>query len=206
MLKTLLCLSLVPATLLLVGCGSEEPAASVAQAAAPANAAKNGSDTTAAAGSQQAEAVVSQFLDRIRRGAGQASAEELLTNQARSVISRFGGVQSLGAPDAQFVVTRSQPAPSVEGEPAGQSLLVHTVWAEPVTAEDGAESVEKTQVVWAVQQEAGQWRISGMVIELVPGEAPTVIDFENEQQIATLFGGGTSTEEVAEATSESVSR
>ena len=126
--------------------------------------------------------VVSQFLDRVRRGGEDSDAGILLTTRAQSELKRIGrSVQPIGSPDAFFNVTRSEPVP---GEP--DSMLVHSIWSEP--SGDGTNS--DYQVVWAVQRESDQWRISGLAMELQPGQPPTIIDFENGDLMAKLLDDG----------------
>jgi len=177
----------------LVGCGSssENTASNSSSASSETSLASVPGQTPSSPGSgldaarDEAARVVNQFLDRIRRGGGDNRADELLTTTARAEINRVGGVQTIGAPDSKFVVTRSQPAPTEDGSLMTDAMLVHSVWSD---AGSEAEGTTETQVVWAVQQEFDQWRISGMAIELVPGQAPTIIDFENRNQMTQLFG------------------
>ena len=129
--------------------------------------------------------VVSQFLDRVRRGGQDSDAGILLTQRAQSELKRIGrSVQPIGSPDAHFNVTRSEKVP---GET--DSMLVHSIWSEPsATSDSGAETPRiDYQVVWAVQREHGQWRISGLAMELQPGQPPMIIDFENGDLMAQLL-------------------
>src|SRR6056297_1604507 len=142
------------------GCGSKpaEPSA-----AAPANAGRANSTAAVASPSD----VVSQFLDLVRRGGPDSGAGELLTARAQGELKRIGrSVQPIGSPDASFEVTRSEAVPNEEN-----SALVHTVWSEP----NQAGSTDSFQVVWAVQRESSQWRISGLALEMEPGQDPLVI-------------------------------
>jgi len=124
--------------------------------------------------------VVSQFLDEIRRGGQDSRAHELLTQKAQAELKRIGRtVQPIGSPDAGFQVTRAELVPD---EP--DSALVHSIWSEPNG--DGATSSD-FQVVWAVEQEAGKWRISGLVMEVDPNQPPVIIDFENGEMMARLL-------------------
>lgn len=155
----------------LAGCG-REPAADeskpVASAAQPPH-----TDTP------DPKAVVSQFLDRVRRGGDQANAGALLTERAQQELERIGrSVQPIGSPDARFQVTRSE---SVPGDPG--SALVHSVWSEP--AADG--KTQEYQVVWALELDPEQWRISGLALEFRPGVDPQIIDFENGELMAKLL-------------------
>ncbi len=123
--------------------------------------------------------VVSQFLDEVRRGGEDSSANELLTVRARTELSRIGhAIQPIGSPDARFLVTRAETVPGEEA-----SALVHSVWSEPNA--DG--STTDSQVVWALQREQSNWRISGLAMELEPNEDPLIIDFENAELMAKLL-------------------
>lgn len=192
------CTALLLAACVSVGCGgTSDPVAETSQG--DAGAAGNASLAAAQGSSPQpseaeaAATVVKQFLDRVRLGGPDSRADEFLTNTARNEINRVGGVQTLGAPEARFLVTRSQPAPDESGGIIPGAMLVQSVWIE--TSDDLADQASpdqpqtsETQVVWAVQKELDQWRISGMAIELAPDQPPTIIDFENRQQLAQLFG------------------
>ncbi|QEG43494.1 hypothetical protein [Roseimaritima ulvae] len=179
MFKVGLGMGAVLIALTLTGCGSKTPVASndsSGPAAAPA--------ATQAAGQAPQNgptAVVSEFLDRVRRGgAAQVEAARLLTTRAQAECQRTGlQMDSVGSPDARYEVTRSEPVPDVPG-----AALVHSLWIEP--SEEGGET--SFQVVWYTQQEADAWRISGLVMELEPGTDPIMIDFENGDQAAAMLG------------------
>jgi hypothetical protein len=155
----------------LIGCGSssqvaERPAAEAASA------------TQTATLSSPAD-VVSQFLDEIRRGGKDSNANDLLTVRARSELNRIGqAIQPIGSPNARFLVTRAETVPGEE-----TSALVHSIWSEPNV--DGTKT--DFQVVWALQQEQADWRISGLAMELEPNEDPLIIDFENAELMAKLL-------------------
>lgn len=154
-----------------IGCG---PGPKVAEVPPPATEAAP--QTTAVRGPTD---VVSQFLDEVRRGGKDSNANELLTERARSELNRIGrSVQPIGSPDAAFVVTRAELVPGEK-----DAALVHSVWSEP----NGDGSVSDFQVVWAVRRESGQWRISGLAMEVVPDQDPVIVDFENGELMAKLL-------------------
>ena len=159
-MKPLTICSFVLSLALITGCGSGTPANEGQEA-----------DATAANGASapvmpSPTDVVSLFLDEIRRGGQDSSAQSLLTQRAQAELSRIGHtVQPIGSPDARFDVTRAQPVP---GE--ANAALVHSLWREP--AADG--TLQDYQVVWAVEKEAAGWRISGLAIEVAP--KPTASD------------------------------
>lgn len=123
--------------------------------------------------------VVSQFLDEIRRGGQDSHAHHLLTQRAQAELKRIGRtVEPIGSPDARFSVTRAEMLPE-----ENNSALVHSIWMEP----NGDGTTSDYQVVWAVEQEAGQWRISGLAMEIDPKQSPLIIDFENGEMMARLL-------------------
>ncbi|WP_146528570.1 hypothetical protein [Novipirellula artificiosorum] len=125
--------------------------------------------------------VVSQFLDRVRRGGEGSGAEKLLTERAQAELKRIGRtVEPIGSPDAHFNVTQAR---GIEGEP--NAMLVQSIWSEP--AEDGTHS--DFEVVWAVHRGADGWRISGLVMDVEPGQPPVVIDFENGEEMEKMLVG-----------------
>lgn len=128
-----------------------------------------------------ATTVVSEFLDRVRRGgAAQVEAARLLTARAQAECQRTGlQMGSMGSPDARFEVTRAESLPDSD-----DAVLVHTLWIEP-TAEDKEATY---QVVWAMQREPEGWRISGLVMEMEPGTEPIVVDFEDGDQAVAVLG------------------
>ncbi|TWU08145.1 hypothetical protein [Stieleria varia] len=162
-----------------VGCGSSDVAQNSGDAATErGNVAQTTSTNPATASPGD---VVSQFLDRVRRGGSDSGAGQLLTQKAQQELARIGQeIQPLGTPDARFDVTRSVAIPGEEN-----AAWVHSIWSEP----GNAGEVTSTQVVWKLSREADGWRISGMALEIDPNTAPLEIDFENGTQLAnTLFG------------------
>lgn len=172
--------------LALLGCGgSSEVADSAAtRPKAPAN-------ESSAQPQMRPEEVVAQFLDRIRRGGDGNDAGEMLTQKAQSELRRIGRtVQPIGSPNARFEVSRSEEIPGEAG-----SALVHSVWSEP--GPDG-ELIEY-QVVWAVERDPRQWRISGLAMEFEPGQDPEIIDFEDGELMAQLLNAGERQNDAPEA-------
>ena len=135
--------------------------------------------TAASLPASSATDVVSQFLDEIRRGGQDSQAHRLLTKRAQQELKRIGRtIQPIGSPDARFEVTRAEVVPDEEN-----SVLVHSIWSEPKA--DGTS--DDFQVVWAVEQESGKWRISGLVMQASQNDLPMVIDFENGELMAKLL-------------------
>lgn len=160
---------LLTAITLQLGCGKSQP---VAQPTQPE------SQPTTAGETSPAE-VVSQFLDRVRRGGVDSGAGDLLTQKAQSELARIGrSVQPIGSPDASFKVTRSEQVPGED-----QARLVQSIWTEPNA--DGTQS--SYEVVWAMQRETNGWRISGLAMEMIAGQPPMVVNFEDGELMAKLL-------------------
>ena len=154
------------------GCGTSTETTSEAPA-------QPSTQATVAAVTSSPTDVVSQFLDQIRRGGQDSPANQMLTQKAQSELKRIGRtVEPIGSPDARFQVTRAEMVPD-----EANSALVHSIWSEP--DEDGTTS--DFQVVCAVEQEAGAWRISGLAMEVDPNESPVIIDFENGELMAQIL-------------------
>lgn len=158
------------ALLCISGCGpNNTPTPSSPAPAADASAAQNASATD----------IVSQFLDEIRRGGQDSRAHQLLTQKAQSELKRIGRtVQPIGSPDARFQVTRAEAVPDQPN-----SALVQSIWTEP--SENGTS--RDYEVVWAVERQDGDWRISGLVMDVAQDQSPIVIDFENGEMMAKLL-------------------
>lgn len=177
-------------TISVVQCGcSKQETASTPNAATPALAAEQTPQQAS-----EAEAVVSHFLDRIRRGGENHNAMALLTDRAQSELKRIDQVvQPIGSPDARFEVTRSTPMP-IDVNADGQAVtgrLVHCIWTEPAVAAEGDQAATEPQtyqVVWSVILQPDGWKISGLVLEMNAEEPPMVLDFENGEQMAKILG------------------
>jgi len=171
------------------GCGSKETAQTPARGTPATSVGENANEAS------ESEAVVSHFLDRIRRGGEDHNAMELLTTTAQSELRRIGQVvQPIGSPDAKFEVTRSTPMPTDEslGENNVNGRLVHCLWSEPAMRNADGQTVsapQTYQVVWSVMRQKDGWKISGLVLEMSAEEPPMVLDFENGNQMAMILGG-----------------
>ncbi len=160
------------------GCGSSTAPTASTQAAANASSATP-SSMAVPEDVHVATATVSQFLDAIRRGGDTGGADRLLTQNAQNVLRRIGrSVQPIGSPDALFQVTRAE---AVDDQPG--AALVHSTWTEP----NGSGGQDTYQVVWALEREASGWKISGLAMDLSEAEAPLIVDFENETEMAKLL-------------------
>ncbi|WP_254508310.1 hypothetical protein [Anatilimnocola floriformis] len=113
--------------------------------------------------------VVSVFLEAMRAADG-VSVETLLTTQAREETKRHNmPVEPVAAPHAQFQVAAPQYLPM---NPNGAH--VQAQWAES----DGMTTYTHT-VIWVLRRQAEGWRIAGFAIELVPGQGPQFLNFED---------------------------
>lgn len=186
----------------LVGCGSNassDPSNGLANAgqSATTNAVLNANKTSVP--TVAATDVVSQFLDLVRRGGVDSGASTLLTAKAQSELNRIGRtVQPIGSPDARFVVTRAESLPENP-----DATLVHSIWKEPIGQGSGqntetaagessakaspSNAIMEYQVVWALQKEANQWRISGLAMEIDPSQNPLIVNFEDGNRMAALL-------------------
>ena len=174
---------LAPALCLATGCGSNNDAApspsSVAESAPPAAPQSEVAETRPAEPTE----IVSQFLDRMRRGGESDSANELLTKLARQEMVRIGRpLQLLGSPDTRFEVRQAY---SVPNDPT--RMWVATLLTEP-TEQDGQSM--SYEVVWTLRQESDGWRISGFATDQGENEDPLEIDFEDGDRLAAILGEG----------------
>lgn len=193
----------------LVGCGSNTNSGSAdIGSSSPASniAAMSGQGSPVAAQTLPATDVVSQFLDLVRRGGGDSGASTLLTAKAQSELNRIGRtVQPIGSPDARFVVTRAESLPENP-----DATLVHSVWTEPASGNSGesanSDAVLEYQVVWALQKESNQWRISGLAMEIDPEQNPLIVNFEDGNRMAALLAETESGDQSENSGSESAAR
>ncbi|MEL6105267.1 MAG: hypothetical protein AAFU85_04490 [Planctomycetota bacterium] len=174
---------LAPALLLVaIGCGSNNDAPENTQVATKASV--DSAEQVAVEESRPPEPteIVSQFLDRMRRGGESDSANELLTKLARQEMVRIGRpLQLLGSPDTRFEVRQAY---SVPNDPT--RMWVATLLTEPM--EDGQSF--SYEVVWTLRQESDGWRISGFATDQGDDEDPLEIDFEDGDRLASILGTG----------------
>ncbi|OYP37633.1 hypothetical protein [Rhodopirellula sp. MGV] len=120
--------------------------------------------------------VVSQFLDRMRRGGDGEAANDLLTTIAKQEMVRIGRpLQLPGSPDTTFEVRQAFPVPDQKDR----------VWVQTYLREPDSVSGQSTQyeVVWTLRNEAAGWRISGFHVDQGDGLDPLEFDFENGDAI-----------------------
>jgi hypothetical protein len=123
------------------------------------------------------EQVVQTFLDAMKQG-DIATKASLLTQKAREETARENfEVNPQSAANAQFEI---RPAEYLPENPNGAHVT--SVWTE--TYPDG---VIKYDVVWVLRRQAEGWRIAGMAIELVPGQPPAFLNFEDAADMAKKY-------------------
>jgi len=180
MKRTLSIFALSLATCVWVGCsGSEKPAPS-AESNTPA---EGGAQTTAAPASPRKpvevaveaapEQVVSTFLAALKAG-DEATTAALLTSKAREETAKHDiAVAPQSAPGATYQVS---PGKILDDNPNGAH--VSSVWTE--TYQDGSITYE---IVWVLRKQTDGWRIAGMALELIPGQAPQFLNFEDPEDM-----------------------
>ena len=167
---------LVPALcgILLTGCGSENE-----QAAAPAPQPEQVVTAQPESTDAQPTEVVSQFLDRVRRGGEESRASELLTKLAQQEMTRIGRpLQFPGSPDTRFEITQSYPIPDQEN-----AIWVHSYLSDPTESGDPIQY----EVVWTLKRDTDGWRISGFTTDPGEGLDPLEIDFEDGDRLARML-------------------
>lgn len=176
---------------LIVGCSGSSPA--------PATQGKQTSGPTAAAAQQQPVAipadappdqVVATFLGALRTGDKPTTAA-LLTTKARAETAKHQlAIDPLSAPNAKYEVLKPE---YLTDNPDGAHVA--SSWSE--TYEDGTVSYD---IVWVLRREASGWRIAGMASELVPGEPPAFLNFEDPADMIKKWDEALAAETPAEAT------
>ncbi|QEG01111.1 hypothetical protein Mal15_51870 [Stieleria maiorica] len=178
-------LAVLAVACLLTGCGSQTDSDTVAQtsaaqtSAAQTSAAQTSDSATVGpdeSGQLQPTEVVSQFLDRVRRGGQEASSSELLTKLAQQELTRIGRpFEFPGSPDTVFEVRQAFPVPDQD-----DAVWVHTYLVEPG---DSGQNFQY-EVVWTLRKESEGWRVSGFAIDQGDGMEPLEFDFENGDEMA----------------------
>lgn len=153
-----------------IGCGGSAPVAE----STPANDSQTPAAATQSSTTQSPEAVVSEFLDGVRRGGDAENVARLMTKKSRDEYAAAGLVmQPVGAPDATFEVTRSVPY-------GDAGVLVNSLWTEKT---ETGETMTY-QVGWALKQEPEGWRVSGLILDEDP--EPRVFNFESREDVVLL--------------------
>jgi len=119
------------------------------------------------------EQVVSTFLAALKAG-DEATTAALLTSKAREETAKHEiAVAPQSAPGATYEVS-----PGKVLEEKANGAHVSSVWTE--TYPDGAITYE---IVWVLRRQNEGWRIAGMALELIPGQPPQFLNFEDPQDM-----------------------
>ena len=121
--------------------------------------------------------VVQTFLDAMKQG-DIATKASLLTQKAREETARENF--EINPQSAAGAVYEVRPAEYLPENPNGAHVT--SVWTE--TYPDG---VIKYDVVWVLRRQPEGWRIAGMAIELVPGQQPAFLNFEDAADMAKKY-------------------
>jgi hypothetical protein len=149
---------------------SNASSASDANAQAPQQTARKPVEVAVEAAPEQ---VVSTFLAALKAG-DEATTAALLTSKAREETAKHEiAVAPQSAPGATYQVSQGQ---ILADNPDGAH--VNSVWTE--TYPDGTITYE---IVWVLRRQPDGWRIAGMALELIPGQPPQFLNFENPQDM-----------------------
>jgi hypothetical protein len=121
--------------------------------------------------------VVTVFLDALKNGDTSTKASLLTTKALAETTKHEFEVNPQSAPNAQYEV---HPPEFLQNNPNGAHVT--SVWTE--TYEDGQITYE---VVWVLRRETQGWRIAGMAIELIPGQQPAFLNFEDPADMAAKY-------------------
>lgn len=112
--------------------------------------------------------VVTVFLNAMRSG-DSPTTESLLTGKARQELAKHSlSVDVQSAPNATYQVHHAEILQDSGG------AHVRSVWTERF--DDGDETYE---IVWALRHQPEGWRVAGMAMELLPGQAMQFLNFED---------------------------
>ena len=152
----------------LIGCGgSSDSKAHTGQAAPQTGAAVNKPLPVPADATP--DQVVQMFLDALR-GGDQATTATLLTKKALTETSKRNlSVCPQATPHMIYDITKAE----VQANDPNLAY-VNVIWTESYA--DGDVTYE---VIWGLRRQTEGWRIAGMAIELVPGQGPAYLNFED---------------------------
>jgi hypothetical protein len=131
--------------------------------------------------------VVSVFLDSMKVGDA-PTIEALLTTKAREETRRHQmPVEPMAAPNAQFQVGAPAYLPM---NPDGAH--VQAQWVET----DGTNNYTHS-VIWVLRRETAGWRIAGFAIELIAGQGPQFLNFEDPADMMNKYKEAVAASEAA---------
>ena len=117
--------------------------------------------------------VCERFMKLMRSG-NRIAAENLLTRTALTVTTQAGlQLEPMGGPTATYNVGDVSYATTKQRLAQVECSIVDNV--------DGEEY--EMNVTWLVRKQAMGWRISGVMLELEPGQVPDLLSFENIQDV-----------------------
>jgi hypothetical protein len=137
----------------------------------------SGSSADSSVAAEQVEApaaVVTRFLDALRRGEKETVAS-LLTSAARAETVRLGyEINPPGDPASKYEVGRVEIVPGPPEEAYVSSLWTHDL---------GNSELFTYEAVWIARREPEGWRISGLAVSEPESDAPLVFNFEQLEEV-----------------------
>jgi ketosteroid isomerase-like protein len=164
-------LGLAAMALLAFGCGKSSDNGSTQATAAGANEAGAAHD----APSQDAKAVVTSFLEAIRRGDNDA-ATKLLTKVARQKAEGTGRCVAPPANDSAKIEVEEVVFPT----PGRDIAHVPTKWIDL----DATGKPRTDRATWVCRLEPEGWRVAGFAAYVFDGEDPLLLSFEDPDDMA----------------------
>jgi len=170
----------------LVGCGDGTTAEKAAKGQVPATTPADQVASTTPLRAQPAvrvpadappDHVVSVFLDALKNGDTATKASLLTTKALEETTKHEFEVNPQSAPNAQYEVHQPEFLPN---HPNGAHVT--SVWTE--TYDDGKVTYD---VVWVLRRQSEGWRIAGMAIELIEGQPPAFLNFEDPEDMAAKY-------------------
>jgi hypothetical protein len=156
-----------------IGCGSSDapPAANI-QGEGGSNAATGAGNS--AAGKEAPDAVVTAFLESLRKG-NDVLASSLLTDRARQETAKKGlKVQPPGTPDMTYQIGQTEYVTE-----AKDGAHVGSVWSEKLPSGETASF----EVIWVLRLEKQGWRIAGMATPVGDEGEPLFLNFEDPEDL-----------------------
>lgn len=122
------------------------------------------------------EEVCQRFMDLMQTG-NRIAAENLLTKSALAITTQAGlQLEPMGGPTAEYKVQDVRYATTKQKLAQVECLIVDKI--------DG-EAYEMN-VTWLARKQNTGWRISGVLLELEPGQVPDLLSFENIHDVTKI--------------------
>ena len=120
----------------------------------------------------EASLAACRFLEAVRTG-NDNTAAAMLTAKARKKTSEMGmQVAPPGSDTASFTIGKALLSDR-------DTAYVRSQW----TDRDTTGKLRTDRIVWVLRREAGGWRMSGMAVTVLPGKPPTLLDFEDPEDM-----------------------